>query len=271
MNAAFGPGSSLPVCIGFPRPSTLVHPVWVSHLLLDLVSNYLPWLRPTSPSAYTQGFPKPTCVLGAAGRSMCSGAQSAPSAEGNEVRCLQLELPPEWRPLPSMSLGTGPCDKPHLCHLTVTAFPTASAFHRSTQNLFFCSLLTTVQICENRQQGQVIHFPPLAGTLMSSAWQCPSVHETVLSVPWAPSPAYWPGQEQSEWLPTCFYPARPWRETEFKHSFSLGHVEDFPRPCAPESHCGQHCHRPMMKLGSSSFSSSVPDVSSELLDGCSWE
>lgn len=33
---------------------------------------------------------------------------------------------------------------------------------------------------------------------------------------------------------------------------------------------GQPCHRPVTKLGASSSSSSVPDASSEPLDGCSW-
>lgn len=98
---------------------------------------------------------------------------------------------------------------------------------------------------------------------MSSAWNALSAQETVLSV----SPGRATSSQDGFHL---LLSSEALEEKQLKRPpFSLG-VEDFLRPWAPESHCGQHCHRPMMKLGSSSFSSSVPDVSSELLDGCSW-
>lgn len=49
-------------------PSTLIQPSLDSPPASLLVSNYFPWLYPTSPFAYAQGFPKHTYVLGAAGQ-----------------------------------------------------------------------------------------------------------------------------------------------------------------------------------------------------------
>lgn len=110
---------------GFPMSSTLVQPILDSPPASLLVSNHFPWLHTTSPFAYAQGFPKHTCVLGAAGQGhMFWGAVCTLSWRKWRSGALQCKSAPEPRPFHSMSLGTGPCNRPHPHHLIFTAFPT---------------------------------------------------------------------------------------------------------------------------------------------------
>lgn len=90
--------------------------------------------------------------------------------------------------------------------------------------------------------------PLTARTLTSPAWQCPRVsRRPVLSLPAESCPQR--GCESSGGAPTASL-----------HEALGGRSESR----------GQPRHRPVTKLGTSSSSSSVPDASSEPLDGCSW-
>lgn len=192
-----------------------------------------PWLSPRSPSA-------------------AAGMQGAVLGCTLHPQLKEMEAPRPAARAPSgaeaASLGLGPAPP---CRVTSQVRTKPGVFLFFTKQTFVSqkpapssSLSTYVRAGGGARS---YSSPLTARTLANPAWQCPRVsRRPVFSLPAESCPQR--GCESSGGAPTaCLHEALEGRS---------------------ESR-GQPRHRPMTKLGASP-SSSVPDASSEPLDGCSW-